>query len=138
MLGMSAPGSPNLTATYNGTAMSDLNNTIGALSGDSIVVTANNQGDATEVKNPLGGHTGITYDALRRPTYVTEFTLVPVPPYYYTSEPAPLMATRVTYDALGRTVKTERGSYLGATFTPLETRTVEFDAVGNKTKDIGP
>ncbi|HEX4711348.1 hypothetical protein, partial [Phenylobacterium sp.] len=127
-LGVTAPLGQAVTATYSGATVSDLNNTIGSLSGDTIAYAMDASGDPIDLQSPRNAHTNITRDALRRPTLLIE-------PLIGT---APRVATRVTYDLLGRVTKTERGAYSGTTFTPLETYAAEYDALGNKTKDITP
>jgi len=116
-----------VSATYGSVSVASLTDTVGSTYGTQNI-TSDAQGDPTDVTSPRSAHTNITYDALRRPTLVVE-PLV---------GSAPRVAKRMTYDLLGRVTQVERGSYVGTTFTPLETYSVEFDAVGNKVKDIGP
>lgn len=117
----------SVSMTYTDVSVDGLTNTVGGLSG-AYPLTLNSQGDPLVVATPRNGQYQFTYDGLRRPTLVVE-------PLVGT---APRTATRTTYDLVGRVTKVEKGTYSASTFTPLETYSAEYDAVGNKVKDIGP
>ncbi|HEX3365615.1 RHS repeat-associated core domain-containing protein [Phenylobacterium sp.] len=131
-LGMTVPLGQEISATYTGASVYDLNNTVGSLSDDMIAVTLDYQGDATQMRGMGYDTIDITRDNLRRVTLYVE----PLP---NSSVPTtPRVATRVTYDVLGRTTKAEKGSYIGTTFTPIETYSRTYDAVGNLATSVTP
>lgn len=127
------PGGLTMSATNTAGASTSM--TYSGVAYDSITnftafydIGSNPQGDPATLVSPRGATVDITYDALRRPTLKVEPQV----------GSAPRVATRTTYDLVGRATKVERGSYSGATFTPIETTTAEYDAVGNKLKDVTP
>jgi len=130
-LGIVGPLGQEVTATYAGASVDDLNNTVGSLSADMVGSAFDGQGDATAMSGMGYGTFNITRDNLRRVTLEVE----PLPSIGATT---PRVATRATYDLLGRTTMTEKGSYSGTTFTPIETTSRTFDAVGNKLTDVTP
>jgi YD repeat-containing protein len=56
VLGVAAPLGQNVTTTYSGANLYDINNTVGSLSGDTIVYTADTQGDPIDVMSPRSAH----------------------------------------------------------------------------------
>ena len=123
-MSVSTPIGRSVSATYSGWSYSSVaDHETGTSS-----LGADSQGDYTTVSTPLGYTTNVTYDAARRPTLAIEPNV----------SPNPRVATRTTYDVLGRTTKVERGSYAGTTFTPIETYTIAYDAVGNKIQRPDP
>jgi len=163
-LGSSTVLGRSLTQTYTeGTSWASLTDTVGSTSGSYFGLEYTPLGDAKSMARPNGGFVTITYDALRRPTLILEPQPVGALKYCNTfgepsqqnpqgwcgpypgeglhhvyPPPATRNGRRITYDLLGRAWKVERGTYTGTTFTPLETYTSEFDAIGNRIKQAGP
>lgn len=124
-----------LTMSVTNTASASTSMTYSGVSFDSVTkqtafyaIGSSPEGDPTTLVSPRNATVNITYDAVRRPTLQIE-------PQVGT---APRVATRTTYDLVGRVTKIERGSYSGTTFTPIETATAEYDSIGNKVKDVTP
>jgi RHS repeat-associated protein len=152
-LDMSVTTAMGLTksATYtNGTAWETLTNV--ATAGQLIGTEFSDLGNPAFLIHQRGGSNSVSYDQLGRPILVIEpqptgakfcagvyCTSTPEPGQKPAYDPTiPRVAKQVSYDQLGRIWKVERGTYLGTTFTPLETYTSEFDAVGNRIKQVGP
>jgi len=117
------------SATYaDGTAWDTLTNVISP--GTMTAVERNWLGDPMKMRSPRNADSTIAYDLLGRPGLVVE----PKPQTTSTIQ----NAKRIYYDQLGRVRQVDRGTYVGTTFTALETYTSEFDAVGNRIKQVGP
>ncbi|UTP39762.1 hypothetical protein M9M90_00880 [Phenylobacterium sp. LH3H17] len=124
-----------LTMSVTNTASASTSMTYSGVSFDSVTkqsafydIGPSPEGDPATLVSPRGAISNITYDLVRRP-------ILRIEPQVGT---APRVATRTTYDLVGRVTKVERGSFSGTTFTPIETATAEYDAIGNKVKDVTP
>lgn len=117
----------SLGFTYNNVSVASLSSLVSNQTA-SYTTTADTLGDPIKLTKPRGGVIDITYNVLRRP-------ILEVEPLVGT---APRNAKRTTYDIMGRVTKVERGTYVGTTFTPLETYAAEYDVLGQKLKDISP
>ncbi|WP_340643885.1 RHS repeat-associated core domain-containing protein [Phenylobacterium sp.] len=99
-------------------------------------------GDPTSVQSPRGGISRFTYDTMRRRTWASE----PSPVNSGSGSARERVATRTTYDVVGRATKVERGMQTNVTsqldaggpFVPYLTATTEYDVVGNVVKVVSP
>jgi RHS repeat-associated protein len=110
----------NLTSTTEGAAAVGSNPALNL----TTTFTPDAFGNVTQTQSPLGHISNATFDDDRR-------KLMDIDP-----DPGSGVRTaaRTTYDANGRAIEVDKGTYSGSTFTALETTLTTFDPNGNKTE----